>query len=110
MSAIKSLTLTAVVASVALLSGCGIVRNETVAGSCYLDVTQPHRESITTNAGASKKGTAEAKTILGWFGTGDCSINAAAKAGGITKISYVDYHATQVLGIIGSYQTIVYGE
>lgn len=110
MRSVKALSLTAAAVGVALLSGCAIVRNETVGGSCYLDVVQPHRDSITTNAGASKKGTAMASSILGWFGTGDCSINAAAKAGGITKISYVDYHATNIIGIMGTYTTIVYGE
>ncbi len=110
MRSVKALSLTAAAFGVALLSGCAIVRNETVGGSCYLDVTQPHRDSITTNAGASKVGKSMATSILGAVGTGDCSINAAAKVGGITKISYVDYHATSILGIFGTYTTIVYGE
>lgn len=106
----KTLSITAALIGMSLMSGCGIVRNQAVAGSCYLDVTQPLGEASINNVGASKKGVSEAKSILGWVGTGDASIAAAAKSAGITKIAYVDYHSTQVLGVVGTYQTIVYGE
>ncbi len=48
----------------------------------------------------------------GLITTGDGGINAAAKNGGITKISAVDVKTTSILGgvISSSYQTIVYGE
>ncbi len=110
MRSIKALSLTATIVGATLLSGCAIVRNEAAQGSCYVDVTQPYDSAITTNAGASKVGMSTATSYLGWFAIGDCSTAAAAKKAGITKISYVDYHSTNILGIIGTITTQVYGE
>jgi hypothetical protein len=42
--------------------------------------------------------------------TGDASIEAAAKSAGITKIHHVDYHSKNILGIIGTFTVMVYGE
>ncbi len=105
---LKTLSLVAAAGVVAVTTGCTPVRNQAVAGSCFLDVTQPL--GFGDNGGASKMGKSSASTILGWVGTGDCSINAAAKAGGVSKISWVDYHSKHILGIIGDTTTIVYGE
>ncbi len=44
------------------------------------------------------------------MGTGDASIHAAAREGGISKIAYVDSHSTSILGIYAKYCTIVWGE
>ena len=63
-----------------------------------------------TDATYSKTGKAEAQSILGLVATGDASIAAAAKNGGITKIKMVDWHVENILGIIGKYTTIVYGD
>jgi len=38
---------------------------------------------------------------------GDCSIEAAKKNGGITKVNNVDWDANNILGIYGSYKVIV---
>ena len=103
----KSLVLAGLGAAMLLAGGCATVRTP-VSGSCYLDVKSS--ESVGTGTVGPKTGSAKATTILGWFGTGDASINAAAKAGGISKISYVDYHSTQILGVFGTTETIVYGE
>ena len=48
--------------------------------------------------------------ILGLVTIGDASINAAARAGGITRISHVDRRQTSILGVISTYETIVHGE
>jgi hypothetical protein len=74
----------------------------------YTSMKNPH--SVTSNAGASKVGTSEAMSILGIVATGDASIDAAAKAAGITKIHHVDEEATAILGIIAKYKIYVYGE
>lgn len=79
-----------------------------VTGFIYSDVTAPHM--ATSNNVGTKVGTASAKSILGWVGMGDASINAAAQNAGITKISHVDYHSTNILGIIATYEVMVYGE
>jgi hypothetical protein len=106
MRSFKALALTATVAGAALLSGCAAVRTP-VSGCLYLDVKDG---SAVSSASPSKMGSAQATTILGWVGTGDASISAAAKAGGISKIAYVDYKSTNILGIFGTYTTVVYGE
>lgn len=106
MRSIKALSLAAAAVGVTVLAGCAGVRAP-VNGSLYLDVQDG---AAVSTAAASKKGTAQATTILGWVGTGDASISAASKAGGISKVAYVDYHSTNILGIFGTYTTIVYGE
>lgn len=58
----------------------------------------------------TKVGTAECMSILGCVAIGDASIATAMKNGGITKISYVDWKANNILGVIGKYKVTVYGE
>ncbi|NIR62256.1 MAG: hypothetical protein GWN00_00465, partial [Aliifodinibius sp.] len=58
----------------------------------------------------SKTGVSEATSILGIVATGDASIDAAMKNGGITKIHHVDFHSTSVLGIYAKFKVIVYGD
>lgn len=103
----KSLILAGFGTALLLAGGCAAVRSP-VSGSLYLDVKSS--ESVGTGTVAPKSGTSKATTILGWVGTGDASINAAAKAGGISRIGYVDYQSTNILGIFGTTETIVYGE
>jgi hypothetical protein len=55
-------------------------------------------------------GTSVATSILGLIATGDASIEAAAKAGGISKIHHVDYQAMSILGLYSTFTTVVYGE
>jgi len=67
--------------------------------------------AATSNPVGSKCGEATAVTFLGVITLdGDCSINAAAKQGGIKKISHVDQKVTSILGVYGTTTTIVYGE
>jgi hypothetical protein len=58
---------------------------------------------------SSKTGAAEAKGII-IVAFGDSSIDAACKAGGVTKVHYVDYETFNVLGLYGTVKTTVYGE
>ena len=57
----------------------------------------------------AKEGMACAQSILGLVATGDASIKAAAKAGGITQINSVDHYTRNVLGIMGEFCTLVRG-
>lgn len=67
--------------------------------------------NATDNPVGSKVGTATATGYLGvLFFDQDASIKAAAKNGGITKISTVDIKQTNILGLIVTYETIVTGE
>jgi hypothetical protein len=59
--------------------------------------------------GGGKVGRAEAWGIL-VFATGDASISAAMRNGGITQLHHVDHETTSILGVYAKYITIVYGE
>lgn len=77
-------------------------------GGLYTDVSLPV-EATGAAGRASKVGTAECKSILTLVATGDCSIEAAKKQGGVTTVDHVDWHAENILGIIGNYKVTVYG-
>lgn len=96
------------VAVVGLLSGCSIARTP-ISYSLYADVSANAAVTSNTVPADAKVGEASAMSVIG-ITTGDCSIAAAAKAGGITKISYVDYHSMGILGVYAKTTTKVYGE
>ena len=87
------------------LAGCG--GTMPVSGAIYADVQGP--VGATSNPRGSLKGEACATSYLGMVALGDASITAAAKAGGINTISYVEHHSTNILGIINKYCTQVIG-
>jgi hypothetical protein len=62
------------------------------------------------NGPASKTGKACMKSILGLAASGDASLAAAKAAGNISKVSTVDYEVENILGIYGTYCTVVKGE
>ncbi|MHC4661771.1 MAG: TRL-like family protein [Planctomycetota bacterium] len=57
-----------------------------------------------------KVGKAEVKNILGLVSWGDASIGAAAKAGQIKKINYIDVENFSIFGFFAKQTTIVGGE
>jgi hypothetical protein len=81
---------------------------------CFLAVgcaTITSPVAATTNPVGSKVGQSSGKIWLGVFGSADAGIQAAAKNGGITNISTVDF--TQKLGLLGlwvEYEATVTGE
>lgn len=84
--------------------GCNTV-NSPAAGMFWMDVKGP------IDAGdkvGKKEGRACAQSILGMVATGDASIQAAAAAGGITRIDSVDHHSTWMV-VMGEFCTIVRG-
>jgi hypothetical protein len=95
------------------LTGCGAMIAMGGGGTLYQDTKMPlpyasyYGEKAATY---SKVGVASFTSILGIICTGDASIEAAMKNGGITKIHHIDYQVTNILGIIATYKTIVYGE
>lgn len=99
----------AAAATLALLtSSCAMVGTPVGMGFLYTGMTSG--EAVTSNTMGKKVGQASASNILGIVATGDASIATAVKNGGIKKISHVDSKKTSVLGIFGSYTTIVYGD
>ena len=105
----KSIKMMAVAAIAALsLSSCAPMGTKAGMGSLYTNVAEG--EMVTANAVGSKVGTATSTNILGLVVMGDASINTAAKAAGIRKISHVDCQKSNLLGIFSSYKIVVYGE
>lgn len=92
----------------ALLTGCGAMATSPVTGLLSTEVRGP--VTATANPTYSKVGTASCTSILGLVATGDASIEAASKNGGITQIHHVDYESKIILGLYATYTVIVYGE
>jgi hypothetical protein len=104
----KNAVLAVVLAFAFLFTSCGAYVAAPATGFLYTDLKAPIM--ATSNPVATKVGTAEVTSILGIVATGDASIAAAARNGGITRISHIDYEAKSILGIFAKYTVYVYGE
>ena len=104
----KTSILAAACAAAVLFTGC-ISAPFTPPMGLYTEISAPLSTEGTIDVGA-KKGEATAKTILGLVATGDCSIAAAAKNGGLTTIKHIDYKYKNILGIVQETTVVVYGE
>jgi len=103
----KTVLALAAAVSFALMTGCAGTISSPMNGFLYTDAKGP---LVTTSSSASSKtGEATCTSILGWVATGDCSIEAAAAAGGITEISTVDTKVSNIIGIYATRTTIVRG-
>lgn len=102
----KQIKFAAILIAIAMLSGCA---TSYPMGAIYTEVTLPAGATSNSDKGA-KTGSAECMSILSLVATGDCSIAAAKKNGRITKVTHVDWYARNILGIIGNYKVMVYGE
>ncbi|MBY0315068.1 MAG: TRL-like family protein [Bdellovibrionales bacterium] len=92
-----------------LMTACASVPNRAGMGILYTDVKDfTNVEYI--NLGTSKKGVACANNILGMVVTGDMSIEAAKKKGGITKVATVDMEGKSILGVYSTVCLVVRGE
>jgi hypothetical protein len=60
-------------------------------------------------ATSPRTGRAEAWGFV-FFATGDASISAAMRNGGITRVHHVDHQTLNILGWFARFTTIVYGE
>ena len=87
------------------LTGCA---TSIPVGQLYTGVKLP--TTATSNTNATKTGTATCSSVLSLIAVGDCSIETAAKNGGITQIQSADLEVNNILGIYGSYTTIVRGQ
>jgi len=99
----KISTISLALISAAILSSCATTEPK---GGIYTAVTLPEAAS---SARGNKTGTSEAKSYLGLVAVGDASIETAKRNGGITVVSSVDRKVENVLGIIGTYTTVVTG-
>ena len=71
-------------------------------------ITDVRWDGQASGALGTKEGKACATSILALVSSGDASIEAAAKAGGITKVMSVEHHTKWTL-LFGEYCTIVRG-
>lgn len=101
----KLLTGIAVLAAT-VLTGCA---SSFPHGCLYTQLKLPVTATGVKSA-STKVGRSECKDVLGLVATGDASIDTAAKNAGITVIHHVDWDCENILGIIGTYHCIVYGE
>jgi hypothetical protein len=97
------------VLALAALNGCAtaVGGNGFALGWAYSGYKSPGQ--VGTGAD-TKLGEACASSILGIVATGDASIEAAKKAGGITQIAYVDLDQFSVVGVYATSCTIVHGQ
>jgi hypothetical protein len=89
------------------LMGCASAMSP-VSGAWYTDVKGPL--GVTDAYGGTAMGEACASSILGLIATGDASIDAAKKNGGVAQVTAVDHKSTSILGITAKFCTIVYGK
>lgn len=97
----------ALVACALVASGCAY-SVAPVTGFVYSDVDGPL--AATSNPEGGRTGVAQCESILGIVATGDCSIAAAARNGGINRIHHVDFKTKSILGVYAEFTTTVYGE
>lgn len=99
-----------VAALAALASGCVAIghANPNTIALVTLDV-QSSEGFVDNSVKPLKKGEATSTGII-LVSDGDASISAAMKNGGITKVHHIDYKTRNILGIVGSTTTIVWGE
>ena len=83
-----------------------------VPGFLYTETKVPLFDTTTstTSDAGTKSGTAMCKSILGWVAMGDCSVETAKKAGGISKISNVQVDVKNILGVYAEYTLKVVGQ
>lgn len=101
----KKLVLSAALLSLA--SGCAMSNSTPVTGFAY--TADKGATTATSNDVGTKTGQSCAVSYVGVVGLGDASIAAAAKAGGITKISSVDSDNFGILGVYAKNCTVVSG-
>lgn len=100
-----------VIAALALsVSACGVIpQNTAVFAPIALDAVSPGTEFANNGVRPLKRGEATQTGIV-LFVSGDASIEAAMKNGGITKVHHVDYKTTTVFFLYTKQTTIVWGE
>lgn len=91
----------------ACATGC-VMPQAPIGAPIAIDVQGP-MSYVDNSVKPVKVGTATAKGII-LYVDGDASISAAMKNGGITKVHHIDTKSRNILGIVGEYTTMVYGE
>ena len=89
-------------------AGCVVPMRGSMMGPITVDHVGPG-STVDNSVRPLKRGESKAAGIL-FFVTGDASIQAAMKAGGITRVHHIDYDVKNILSVYSEVITIVYGE
>ena len=82
-----------------------------VCSCAYVNVKTPYDTNLDKTELGSKKGVAQAYSILWLFTWGDTSYATAAKNGDITVIRHADQEIQQILfGLYTRWRIVVYGD
>ncbi len=105
----KKLFFASIIALAFMLQGCA---SSPITG-LFTSVKHPGTGSIgvvDNSVSAQKTGKSSCYSVLCLFAFGDCSVEAAQKQGGISKVNSVDQASTNIFYFYGKYTTIVRGE
>lgn len=94
------------------LSGCVAVKSPVVPpiGTLYNQTAFPVDITYGPNEIGSQSGSAKACSILSLVAWGDCSVETAAKNGGLKQVDHVDASLFNVLGVYQVYETTAFGK
>lgn len=109
----KIVKVSAAIVLTSALTGCAGFYSAPVvpsSGFLYNEIQAPLSIEPKGTKLGSKVGEASTTSILGVYATGDASVAAAAKAGGITTVRHIDYKMKNVLGITSTFTVVVYGD
>lgn len=87
--------------------GCAGIVDSPARGIAFTWVEGPI--NATSYGQSARKGESCAFSILGLVAFGNASINGAKSSGQIKEVSSVDHESFNILGVFGSYCTIVRG-
>ena len=103
----KSILSATLITALLMTSSCFAGARTPVTGFLYSDVKGGESATISTGG---RIGISKCVSYLGLIGLGDCSIEAAKRSGQIKRVSSVDYHTKNILGLYAETTTIVNGK
>ena len=118
----KTITLVFALACTCLLGGCVASGNSFASyrppvrppqGFLFTHIRAPLATEFSGDLAWERKGSATAFYVGWWIysiALGDCSMEAAAKKGGVRRISYADYKFTSVFWVFRRFTVQVYGD
>jgi hypothetical protein len=89
--------------------GCATGSMMSHTGPGFIYSNHYEADLVTANQAGRKRGQSCTMNIMGLFTSGDASLSAAMKNGGITVVSSVDRYYQSILGIYGKMCVIVTG-
>ena len=91
------------------VSGCATGSTGSKTGPGFIYTNHFEAAMVTANQAGRKRGESCTMNILGLVTTGDATLSAAMKAGGITVVSSADTYWKSILGVWGKMCMIVTG-